>query len=290
MAVQTDWVEYEDGPEKDSAGSTQVARVFKIWNAEEHLVTTNPTSVVNLAGVPLPGYNTAHPRDADARLDRWTVRREGTVLVASAFYSSDRRFRFPTPLVPQSGSFADSHFTQVVPIPYGKRSESIVTWSGGSVIQRFYDEKVLNVPHAFQRVTITFEYENYGLTASRAIARQVDKLHRLIGPPSPQWYLFEGAQVTSSGSNTSTISYSWSSDPGTPEPPSVPTATDPEGKLVIYLPTWLHTWEGVEYIRRPFHTLFFIRNQVDPDGYPTFEDALLKDLEPDGHLTLPGYT
>lgn len=292
MSSQTDYVEVETSPRVDSEGAGESSRTFKIWGATENQITRTPTSVVDSGGTPLPAYLSPDPRDPSMILDRWQIDgRDGNVIVASALYSSDRRFVFRDPMDPadpNTHDFNESQQTEPIELLYAKLTRFTATSGGLTQHKRAYVQEAIKSPHKTQRVTLTVVYQGYGLTQSTLIAAQVDKLHRLVEPPNERWYLFEGATSYNVSAEATKITYTWWLDPGTGPIPR-PSEQD-GGKYVIETPPMDKVWHGRTYTRPPYHALYMTKSVELPDDVPTFGVLLLKEENMNGHLTLPGLT
>lgn len=291
----SDWKETNSTPERDSDGKGQVARTFKVWGASRFSIYNDPTTVYNATGIGLPGPNTSHPEAPELILDRYVVGQEaqgGIVLTAEALYSSDRRFRFPTrPPTddPEYYKFNFATITRTFNIPIARRVPITAMNNDTEVVRRQYRPEPFPIEHSASEFVVEFNAPLFSPLERELIRRQHNKIHKIDDGAATRWFLFRGATTSQLSVELERVVYSWIEDPGTNGFPILPDEEDPDGFFVIEMPPPNQNWEGKQWVRPPFHELFYIPNQEFPGVVGAWDRVLVKEMDAAGHLTLPGF-
>jgi hypothetical protein len=246
---------------------------------------------------PLLAYNTSHPDHNAAILDSYDVSRDGTELLVTANFSSDRSYTFREQVDPYATSpfrgWAGSVTTETVKIPFSRRAQVEVT-SGTTTDTVDYWElqeiDVLTAMRVHRRDVVVTDIE----AAIAAMEAQHNKLHRIPNQTNGRWYRFESGGYEQGEGGVATkwiVHYSWIYDPG-----HTSVAFNLGNDDIDLPPTTFSAlvpamYPGVEWLRPPFHQVIPIPFGV---GQPFYYDLLLPydvgGTNGNGWTTLPGLT
>lgn len=267
------WVEVSKNEvSRDANGVKFARRHFRIWDASPNQLLSNPSSILGgpdpLAPIGLPNYNDEYPDDHTLRLDRYDTSANGLVFDAQAYYSSDRRFRYPSPTVAQGESFSVTWKSEDAEIPFAVKTRT--TLSGvpdamgaptASVVVEGWDFKKQKVLETQTRFSKNVNLTGNIADAVQEITEQNNKL-MLIGN---KWYRFEAGDIPTTARDPVETRYSFIYDPGTTRYSLPPGANLSNLSLPpdnIEIPDM---YPGVGFTRPPFHVLLVAaRTDVSP--------------------------
>lgn len=285
--------------DRDTRG--RAARTFKVWGTSRDAIALAPQAVAKSPTDPtgLPAYNAQHPTLKNLRVDSYDVNPQGSVYIATAYYSNSGIFTFKAPINPTAPSFYSWSLSSekvVKELPYVKQGNQLIAviGSGGPGSPPAYSPirpwelRKRPVLHRFGRVTLRVSLQDFDNADRKKIEGQYDTIHQLPGDTGPagevQPWLLEGADVVQLDVDPPgwSVEYTWIRDPGSP------VFTDFSGNIPPGYPTpdWL--FGGKYYVRPPYCELSYIDHPTDPTILGTWEANITYRIELDGWTGLPG--